>query len=167
MFKYIADILSKLSLGQRFIALCILLLTVVIVFLGPKLITAITYDDTELRAKIIELKADNVELTTYVNNTNDIIRSNQKECTDQQLQREKEFLNQITELERIVTQVNKFRNLDRKLGYTKMISTVPDTSDSMSLKSTASYDEEEYDPILKQVTKIKTNLKKEITEKKK
>jgi len=167
MFKYFADILSKLSLGQRLIALCIMLLTIVIIYLGPKLITAITYDDTELRTKIIELKSDNAELTTYVNNTNDIIRSNQKECTDQQLQREKEFLNQITELEKLVTQVNKFRNLDRKLAYTKMYSGVPDTSDKFSLKSTASYDEEEYDPILKQVTKIKTGIKKEITEKKK
>jgi hypothetical protein len=48
MFKYISNILSQFTPAQRILALLILVLSVIIITLGPSLIDAITLDRTEL-----------------------------------------------------------------------------------------------------------------------
>jgi len=68
MFKYISEILGKFSMGQRIIALLLLLLTITIISITPSILDAFTQDNTELSEKIekqsSEIKTLNIEIDT-------------------------------------------------------------------------------------------------------
>ena len=56
MFKYISQILSQFTKTQRVIALLMLLTSITIITIGPKLIDSITLDRKELEEKITKQK---------------------------------------------------------------------------------------------------------------
>ena len=110
MFKYISEILSKFTLGQRILALIILVVAIITISIGPKIIDSLTYDDTELTQKIESQKIEIKTLDSTVYNLNkqviknqknctEEIINNQKKCSDEAIKREKEIMEIINNIE--------------------------------------------------------------------
>ena len=99
MFKYISEILSKLSVGQRLLALVFLLLTITFISVGPKIVGAFTQDNEELKSKIDLQRTEIQELTERVTQLNDQVIDGQMSCTNKFAQREQEILVMISTLE--------------------------------------------------------------------
>ena len=99
MFKYIAKILSTLSVPQRLLALIILVLTVVIITIAPLMIDAVTYDGTELKGLVANQKTEISLLRSELDSLNDAMVNSQKECTNKAVQREKEILAMVESIE--------------------------------------------------------------------
>lgn len=99
MFKYISQILNKFTQGQRILALCILLLSITFISVGPKIVSSLTYDDTELKAQLNEKTNEINQLRKEVSNLNLQVQETQIECTDRVFQREQEILKMIEDLQ--------------------------------------------------------------------
>lgn len=99
MFKYISQILSKFTQGQRILALCILLVSITFIMVGPKIINSLTYDDTELKTQLTEKTNEINQLRKDVAELNTRVQQTQMECTDRVFQREQEILKMIEDLQ--------------------------------------------------------------------
>jgi hypothetical protein len=99
MFKYISEILSKLSVGQRLLALVFLLLSITFISVGPKIVGAFTQDNEELKSKIDLQRTEIQSLTQRVMQLNDQVIEGQMSCTNRFAQREQEILTMISALE--------------------------------------------------------------------
>lgn len=100
MFKYISQILSKFTQGQRILALCILVVSITFITVGPKLVETLTYDDTELKNQITEKTSEINQLRKEVTDLNFRVQETQIECTDRVFQREQEILKMIEDLQK-------------------------------------------------------------------
>ena len=113
MFKYISEILSKFTQGQRIIALLLLLFSITLIAIGPKIVESLTYSTDELEIRVQSQNTQIMELTKRVNELNTQIIENQRQCTDAIVEREVEIMNQISELEgRIKREHSKYKNLE-------------------------------------------------------
>jgi len=94
MFKYISEILAQFSTSQKIIALCLLLLSITIITLAPILIKS----DKELKneIEIKNKKISDLEIDLYEKHSR--IREEQKKCTNEILEREKEFIDMLDRL---------------------------------------------------------------------
>jgi len=99
MFKYIADILSKLSMGQRLVALVFLLFSITIISVGPKIVNSFTQDTEELKVKVENQRVEIQLLNKRVNELNDQILNDQMACTNKFVTREKEIMDLLNNLE--------------------------------------------------------------------
>jgi len=113
MFKYISEILSKFTQRQRIVALSILLISIIIISVGPKITESLTYNDEELKLRIESQNNQILELNKRVNELNSQVISNQRECTDEMVRRETEILEMLTDME---THTNKMKNETRILN---------------------------------------------------
>lgn len=114
MFKYIASILKTISPAQRVIALSIVLLSITLISIGPKITNSLTQDTEELKIKVASQKTEIVQLTARVDELNKQVIDNQRECTNQIVQKERELLIAIAEIEAEVLKTHKpVRNLER------------------------------------------------------
>jgi septal ring factor EnvC (AmiA/AmiB activator) len=104
MLKYVSGILKTISPAQRLIALCILILAIVVMTVGPRLVDSFTKDTEELKNKVALQKNEIAELTTRVNELNTQVISNQRECTNSLIAKEKEILDIVVEIEKHATQ---------------------------------------------------------------
>jgi hypothetical protein len=112
MFKYISEILSKFTQGQRIIALLLLLLSITFISIGPKMVESLTYNDVELKSKVSSQTTQILELNARVTELNTQIIENQRECTNSIVTRESEIMMEIVELEsRIKKEMRNQRNL--------------------------------------------------------
>ena len=100
MFKYISQILSQFTKTQRVIALLLLLTSITIITIGPKLIDSITLDRKELEEKITKQEARIKSLENTTDTLNLKIRQNQKSCTQELFNREEEFIKMLDEIRR-------------------------------------------------------------------
>lgn len=100
MFKYISDILSKFTQRQRIIALIVLLISIIIISVGPKITELMTYDDTELKLRIESQNTQIIELNGRVNELNTQIIDNQRKCVDEIVRREGEILDMVNEIDK-------------------------------------------------------------------
>jgi cell division protein FtsL len=89
MFKYIAAILKTISPAQRVIALSIVLLSITLISVGPKIVSSFTQDTEELKAKVELQRTEIAGLTTRVNELNKQVLDNQRACTNEIIQKEK------------------------------------------------------------------------------
>lgn len=113
MFKYISEILSKFTQGQRIIALLLLLFSITLIAIGPKIVESFTYSTDELELRVQSQNTQIIELTKRVNELNTQIIENQRQCTDAIVEREVEIMNQIADLEvRIKKEHSKYKNLE-------------------------------------------------------
>jgi hypothetical protein len=106
MFNYIEGILKRFSARQRILVLILILSTIISVNAVPRIITAMTYDNEELTKKVEtqafindNLNKDVINLNKEIEVLNTTIRTNQMDCTNQILNREKEILGQLSVLE--------------------------------------------------------------------
>jgi hypothetical protein len=110
MFKYISEILSKFTQGQRIVALLLLLLSITLISIGPKIVESFTYNDVELKSKLSSQTTQILELNARVTELNTQIIENQRECTNSIVIREAEILMEIAELERRIKSEMKNQN---------------------------------------------------------
>lgn len=106
MFKYISEILSKLSTGQRLLGLVFLLLSITFISVGPKVIDSLTHDTEELKVKVENQRAEIQTLTQRVNELNNKILSDQMSCTNKFITREKEIMGLLSNLESLAKSEN-------------------------------------------------------------
>jgi hypothetical protein len=94
MFKYIAEILAQFSTSQKIIALCLLLLSLTIITLVP--ILAKSDKDLRNEIEIKNKKISDLEIELYEKHSK--IREEQRKCTNEILEREKEFIDMLDRL---------------------------------------------------------------------
>lgn len=110
MFKYISEILSKFTQSQRVSALLILLFSIVIISIGPKIVESVTSSNEELELRVESQNTQIIQLNKRVNELNNQIIENQRECTNTIVDREMEIMSQISDLEnRIKKETNKIK----------------------------------------------------------
>lgn len=99
-FKGIPEILDKFTFAQRILALLMLLMSIVLITLGPKLIDALTISNTECieETKRQDIRIDYLE--SVVDTLNLKMIGNQRKCTNDITRRESEFLLMLDELKR-------------------------------------------------------------------
>lgn len=100
MLNYVSEIISKISPGQRVIALLLLLLSIVAISLGPSYIDAASLDQEEFNAQISRqtVKIKNLEIA--VDSLDVALMQGQRSCTDMMVTREKEFYKMLDEIKR-------------------------------------------------------------------
>jgi hypothetical protein len=110
-FKEIPQILSEFSKTQKLLALILLLCTIAIISVSPSLISAITLDRKDLEANIKNKEIQIDELKTSMVELDSLVRSNQRNCTNEILKREVEFLDMLRELKKDAKKIDKSQNL--------------------------------------------------------
>lgn len=99
MFEYIATILKTISPAQRVIALSIVLLSITLISIGPKIVNSLTQDNEEFKAKVELQRTEIVQLTARVNELTKQVIDNQRECTNDIISKERELLAALVEIE--------------------------------------------------------------------
>lgn len=98
MFKYISEILGKFTQGQRILALLIVLFSIVLITLGPSIIS--TNDCKEVYS---ELEKQRTELLRL----NGQIIEVQTNCTNERIEREREIAKIISMIEEEMTSMEE------------------------------------------------------------
>ena len=114
MFKYVANILKTISPAQRLIALSIVLLSITLISIGPKIVGSFTQDTEELKAKVELQRTEILQLTARVDELNNQVIDNQRECTNEIVQKEKELLTAIAEIETEANRVIRPKQIIRE-----------------------------------------------------
>ena len=107
MFKYISEIIGKFSMTQRITALVVLLIAITTITLGPSILDAVSQDNEELNLKVERQRRQLILLSNEVDSLTFVIRKNQRDCTDQIIEREEEIYAQLDRLERELRSRNR------------------------------------------------------------
>lgn len=94
MFRYISQIIAQFSTPQKIIALSLILLSIVIITIGPSLID----DKRELKEDLLNKDQKIKALESDLNRKDSLIRKEQSNCTNQIVEREKEFISMLDNL---------------------------------------------------------------------
>jgi predicted RND superfamily exporter protein len=116
MFQYISEIIKNISPRQRFFALVVVLLTILLITLGGKIINAFTNSDKILENKVSRLEEANVLLNNQNRELQTILIQSQIQCTKDITQVREDILKEIGQIER-----------EMRMTQTRMISTSRDT----------------------------------------
>ena len=108
MFKYIKEILITFTPGQRLIALLLLLFSVCLVVIGPKVINLLTHDDTLIENRLNRQKQLIDQQGVEIKRLNDSIISAQINCTNRLIMRDQELYLMIEKVERVAKLNNNF-----------------------------------------------------------
>jgi len=110
-FKEIPQILSEFSKTQKLMALILLLFTIIIITISPSIISTITLDRKDLENKIENKQGEVDNLKILLEELDSTIRTNQKNCTNEIVKRENEFLLMLKEIKREAINNEKANNL--------------------------------------------------------
>jgi TolA-binding protein len=150
MFKYISEIIGKFSITQRITALVVLLIAIITITLGPSILDAVSQDNEELNLKVERQRRQLILVSNEVDSLTFIIRKNQRDCTNQIIEREEEIYAQLDRLER------ELRLRNRNLS---MI-----TSDTIVDSRQARVIDNSMDDMMNGIKKIKKNIKVHVEE---
>lgn len=92
MFQYISQILKSFTPGQRILALLILVVSIVVITLGPSFINSNTSTCDELTIRLKSQEQQIVELNQRVSELNTQVLTGQKECTDNLIAKQREIM---------------------------------------------------------------------------
>jgi hypothetical protein len=113
MIQYFTEILKTFSTAQRIWALIILCISVFLITFGSDIIDALKPDFTQQnlvikrqRTMITSLNTQLDSLTFRVNDLTQEVIDGQSECSYKRIEREKEIITQIDELEKIIRNMN-------------------------------------------------------------
>ena len=167
MFKYISEILSKFTQQQRIVALVILLISIIIISVGPKITESLTYDDKELKLRIESQNTHIIELNQRVNELNTQVINNQRECVNEIVRRETEILEIINEIDgytRKMKNETRIVNSESRNNY-RIISN--DTVEVMGMMSppinkTTVIENKRDEKLIKMITKLKKKVSEDI-----
>ena len=152
MFKYISQILSSLTPGQRILGLVMILCSVTIITLGPSLINANTTNCEDLKIRVESQNTQIIELNKRVSDLNTSILQNQSECTNRLINKEKEIYDIINEMENELQKNNKPRNNYRLIRL---------ETDSIPTRTIETNETPNNKKVLKMIKNIKSKLHKE------
>lgn len=152
MFKYISQILSSLTPGQRILGLVMILCSVTIITLGPSLINANTTNCEDLKIRVESQNTQIIELNKRVSDLNTSILQNQSECTNRLINKEKEIYDIISEMENELQKNNKPRNNYRLIRL---------ETDSIPTRTIETNETPNNKKVLKMIKNIKSKLHKE------
>ena len=150
MFKYISEIIGKFSITQRITALVVLLIAITTITLGPSILDAVSQDNEELNLKVERQRRQLTFLSNEVDSLTFIIRKNQRDCTNQIIEREEEIYAQLDRLER------ELRSRNRKLSMV--------TSDTIVASRPVRVIDNSMDDMMNGIKKIKKDIKIHVEE---
>jgi TolA-binding protein len=107
MFKYISQILKSFTPGQRILALLILVVSIIMITLGPSFINSNTNTCDELTIRLKSQEQQIVELNKRVNELNTQLLTGQKECTDNLISKQKEIMDIVNGMIKDAETTNK------------------------------------------------------------
>lgn len=107
MFKYISQILKSFTPGQRILALLILVISIIMITLGPSFINSNTNTCDELTIRLKSQEQQIVELNKRVNELNTQLLTGQKECTDNLISKQKEIIDIVNGMIKDAETTNK------------------------------------------------------------
>ena len=107
MFKYISQILKSFTPGQRILALLILVISIIMITLGPSFINSNTNTCDELTIRLKSQEQQIVELNQRVNELNTQLLTGQKECTDNLISKQKEIMDIVNGMIKDAETTNK------------------------------------------------------------
>ena len=121
MIQYFKEILTTFSIAQRIWALIILCIAVFFITFGSSIIEAVKPDPTQQnlvvkrqKKQIISLNTQLDSLTIRVDDLTQEVIDGQSECTRRRIDREKEIIAQIDEIERIVRDNSRNKQLVKR-----------------------------------------------------
>ena len=108
MFKYIKEILNQISPAQRLQALVMLLLSISLILVGPRIVESLTHSDEELIVITNRQREQIIQLNAELSQLNLEMIKNKTECTNLVVEREQEILKMIEDLQRGMRSRNLF-----------------------------------------------------------
>jgi len=161
MFKYIAEIIGKLTPGQRLFGLISILFAVVILTITPTIVKAISNDPEVYKKEIKDKDRRISELDKTIDSLDSRIRSDQRKCTDNLAAQDIEFNNMLDDIMNDVKAGKKIRSYKtQKLQYSPH-SQHSDTIEVAFDKSPSEEKPKSTDPVLTKIeSKIKTMKEK-------
>jgi hypothetical protein len=165
MIQYFKEILTTFSITQRIWALIILCVAVFFITFGSNIIEVIKPDPTQQnlvvkrqKKQIIYLNTQLDSLTIRVDDLTQEVIDGQSECTRRRIDREKEIIAQIDEIEKMIRGNAMRQQLIRRTSEKSVSDTVRIVRDENSY--------EVYDDNTGQIIEGLCNLKKKIKSKK-
>ena len=167
MVKYFSEILKTISPAQRLIALCMLILAVVAITVGPKFIDSVTKDTEELTTKINAQRTEINELTVRVNDLNKQLLVNQSECTNSLIAKEKEILEIVNDIERHAFTVKQAASEPMQMMRRAV---VPDSNGTVLASQPPPSNQSQTTPVankamLQKIKSLKSKLQKDLNSK--
>jgi hypothetical protein len=151
MFKYISQILNSLTPAQRILGLVFILCSITIITLGPSFINANTTNCEDLKIRVESQNTQILELNKRVTELNSMVLSNQTECTNQLISKEKEIMEFVSQME---TELKKNNNPENQIHLnTRKIQT--DTFPEMNVTIVPKQDNRK---VLKMIKSFKTKI---------
>jgi TolA-binding protein len=150
MFKYISEIIGKFSMTQRITALVVLLIAITTITLGPSILDAVSQDNEELNLKVERQRRQLILLSNEVDSLTFVIRKNQRDCTNQIIEREEEIYSQLDRLER------ELRSRNRNLSMIQ--------SDTIVASMKVRVVDNSMDDMMNGIKKIKKDIKVHVEE---
>ena len=165
MIQYFKEILTTFSITQRIWALIILCIAVFFISFGSSIIEVVKPDPTQQnlvvkrqKKQIIYLNTQLDSLTIRVDDLTQEVIDGQSECTRRRIDREKEIIAQIDEIEKMIRGNAMRQQLIRRTSEKSVSDTVRIVRDENSY--------EVYDDNTGQIIEGLCNLKKKIKSKK-
>jgi hypothetical protein len=165
MIQYFKEILTTFSIAQRIWALIILCIAVFFISFGSSIIEAVNPDPTQQnlvvkrqKKQIIYLNTQLDSLTIRVDDLTQEVIDGQSECTRRRIDREKEIIAQIDEIEKMIRGNAMRQQLIRRTSEKSVSDTIRIVRDENSY--------EVYDDNTGQIIEGLCNLKKKIKSKK-
>ena len=165
MIQYFKEILTTFSMAQRIWALIILCIAVFFITFGSSIIEAVKPDPTQQnlvvkrqKKQIISLNTQLDSLTLRVDDLTQEVIDGQSECTRRRIDREKEIIAQIDEIEKMIRGNAMRQQLIRRTSEKSVSDTIRIVRDENSY--------EVYDDNTGEIIEGLCNLKKKIKSKK-
>lgn len=150
MFKYIGDILKQFTSTQRLIALLILLISITIIMVGPKLVESFKTDKKDYEQLVVSLRNRNMTLTTENEDLSNQILINRRECRIKLVEKENEIIDVLSKIE---------NNLNRNRHLQKVTTDTFVVNDSITKISSVKVLEPTNNDAVNMIRDLKNNLK--------
>lgn len=150
MFKYIGDILKQFTSTQRLIALLILLISITIIMVGPKLVESFKTDKKDYEQLVVSLRNRNTTLTTENEDLSNQILVNRRECRIKLVEKENEIIEVLSKIE---------NNLNRNRHLQKVTTDTFVVNDSITKISSVKVLEPTNNDAVIMIRDLKNNLK--------
>lgn len=168
MFKYVSEILTKFTQKQRIFALMILLISIIIISIGPKITESFTYNDQELNLRVESQNVQIGELTQRVNELNTQVIKNQRECVNEIIRRESEILDMINEIDLHARKTKNETRIIKSEPHLNKYIVSEDTVEvlmSSSQVSSTIVETKKDEKLIKMINKLKNKVSDDIKEK--
>ena len=144
MMQYFKDIISLFSITQRLWVLTILCVSTFFITFGSDIIEVIKPDPSQLILVVKRQKKEIISLNTQLDTLslrgNDLTQEvidGQSQCTNKRIEREKEIITQIDELEKIIRNVRPHAMAMRRTNDTVVVEAmmIPDDNTELAIST--------------------------------